>query len=444
MNWIESTRLAVANLRQTPLRTALTTAGVMIGTGTLVCIFAFGVGLQRLTTDELLKYRVLTTIQVMPAAPVPRPADRAKPAPAAARPRLDDAAMASFRRLPGVVSASPVVQFPVEVRYGDKRRTSLGRSHNAADAENRLAYPLRCGRLFRPGAGDEVVITKDCAAALGFKNPAAALGQKLELSFFSASAGGGAAGPLPLPAFSVARRELTARVVGVVEPPESMFSNPILRMDVLLPLDQVRALGLLDVIALESLLRNPSAGDPYQTVEVRTAGATDAARVEQTIQKMGFRTISLISILGEMNRFFILMDAGLGALAGVSLLVACLGIVNTMIIAVLERRRDIGIMKAVGSRRVDIRRLFFIEGGLIGFAGGVLGVALGWLTSLGINYLMNIYIRQQGARPAVLFQFPLWLIAAAVAFATLVALAAALYPATRAARLDPVASLRHE
>jgi putative ABC transport system permease protein len=445
MNWSESLRLALVNLRQTPLRTALTAAGVMIGTGTLVCIFAFSVGLQRLTTGELLKYRALTTIQVMPAGDSRQPPGHARGQRTATRPRLDDAALARFRRIPGVSSATPVIQFPLEIRCGEQRRTSLGRSHGENASTGDKAFPIWRGRYAHPHTAGEVAVSKQCAADLGFTDPADLLGREIELSFFAAAAGGGAGGgPVPFPAFSVARRLQTVRVVGIVEPPAGAFDNPFLRVDVLLPVERVKALGLMDVAALQSLLRNPTAGDPYQTVEVRIVAATDAVRVEQAIEKMGYRTLSLISVLGEMNRFFILMDAGLGALGGVSLLVACLGIVNTMIIAVLERRRDIGIMKAVGSRRADIRRLFFLEGGVIGFAGGVLGVGLGWVTSLGINFGMNIYIEQQGTRPAQLFHFPAWLIAAAVAFATLVALVSALYPAIRAARLDPVASLRHE
>jgi putative ABC transport system permease protein len=177
---------------------------------------------------------------------------------------------------------------------------------------------------------------------------------------------------------------------------------------------------------------------------VRTKRLADTAKVEKAIQDMGFRTISLGSILEELNKLFIIMDSVMGAIGSVSLLVACLGIVNTMIIAVLERRKEIGIAKSVGARRRDVKKQFFVEGAIIGFLGGVGGIVLGWVVSQAINFGLNLYIKQQGVKPQVLFAFPPWLLMAAVLLAMGVSLASALYPASRAARLDPVESLRYE
>jgi putative ABC transport system permease protein len=112
--------------------------------------------------------------------------------------------------------------------------------------------------------------------------------------------------------------------------------------------------------------------------------------------------------------------------------------------AILERRREIGIMKALGASDADVRDLFFAEAGAMGLVGGAVGVALGWSIGRIINFGTNIYLARQHFPPAQIWSVPLWLFLSAIAFSVLVSLLSGLYPATRAARLDPVQALRYE
>jgi putative ABC transport system permease protein len=127
----------------------------------------------------------------------------------------------------------------------------------------------------------------------------------------------------------------------------------------------------------------------------------------------------------------------------VALVVAGLGIINTMLMAVLERTREIGVMKAIGGGDADVRRIFLIEAALIGLAGGVFGIVLGWSVGRVINAGTNYYLATQGVPAANLFLIPWWLIAGAIGFALVVSLIAGSFPAMRAARLDPIQALRH-
>jgi putative ABC transport system permease protein len=124
--------------------------------------------------------------------------------------------------------------------------------------------------------------------------------------------------------------------------------------------------------------------------------------------------------------------------------VASLGIINTLVMAILERRREIGIMKALGASDRDVRRLFFAEAGAMGFLGGLLGVGLGWAIGHAINFGANVWLRRQDFPPEKIWSFPWWLVAGAIGFAVLVSLVSGLYPASRAAKLDPVQALRYE
>jgi putative ABC transport system permease protein len=124
--------------------------------------------------------------------------------------------------------------------------------------------------------------------------------------------------------------------------------------------------------------------------------------------------------------------------------VASIGIVNTLVMAILERRKEIGIMKAIGASDSDVRGLFFAEAGAMGLLGGAFGVILGWIIGRVINFGTNLYLVRQGFSPENIWAVPPWLVGGAVGFAFAISLVSGLYPASRAAKLDPVQALRYE
>lgn len=159
---------------------------------------------------------------------------------------------------------------------------------------------------------------------------------------------------------------------------------------------------------------------------------------------MGLAVICLADELKEFKREFIILDTILGAIGAVALIVAALGIINTMVTSILERVREIGIMKAIGGSEADIRSIFFVEAGTVGLLGGIFGLGLGWLVTRIGNLVVNRYLRPEGFAPVDLFHIPMWLMLGALVFSLVVCLVAGLYPATRAARVDPVDALRHD
>ena len=159
---------------------------------------------------------------------------------------------------------------------------------------------------------------------------------------------------------------------------------------------------------------------------------------------MGFTTFALADQFDEITKAFYFMDMILAAVGMIAIVVAALGIVNTMVMSILERFREIGVMKAVGAGDGDIRRIFFFESGTIGLLGGAAGCVLGWAVSLVINRVVNFYMARQGMPDIDYFAFPFWIFLGAVGFSLLVSLVSGIYPARRAARVDPVIALRHD
>ncbi len=183
----------------------------------------------------------------------------------------------------------------------------------------------------------------------------------------------------------------------------------------------------------------------YDMAVVRADSVGAAAELVRALRAEGYQVQSLELILEQANRVFTVINVMLASVGGLALFVASLGIVNTMIMAIYERTREIGTMKAIGASRGDIRGLFMIEAGLIGLLGGAIGVVGGWLLGLLLNRVIAWYIeRERLPIDATFFVTPWWLALAAMAFAALVGVVAGLYPAARAARLDPLVALRYE
>jgi len=159
---------------------------------------------------------------------------------------------------------------------------------------------------------------------------------------------------------------------------------------------------------------------------------------------MGFNAFSLLDASKSLRTFFSVFDKLLGIFGSLALAVATMGIVNTLVMAILERRREIGVLKALGASDFDVQQLFFFEAGVMGFLGGVLGVLFGWLLGRALSFGLNVYLKRQSLDPIQISSVPWWLVLSAIALAVLVSLVAGLYPASRAAKLNPVDALRYE
>jgi ABC-type antimicrobial peptide transport system permease subunit len=216
---------------------------------------------------------------------------------------------------------------------------------------------------------------------------------------------------------------------------------------VVLPLELIREIpGMRLHRAMESLRAGQDPADAgYQRVTVRVARHSDLLAVNTSIQAMGYDTRAALARLDEMRSFFVLIDVLLAAVGTIALVVSGLGILNTLLMSVLERQQEIGIYKAIGASDGDLVILFLTEAGIVGLVGGLGGLLLGrcasWVLDLGIN----VYARHHGVTAHLgIFSFPPWLLVSTAVFSALISILAGVYPALRAARVDPIRSLRRE
>jgi putative ABC transport system permease protein len=448
--------LAFRNLRQAKLRTALTTLGVSIGIASLAGMVSLGIGLQDQVVGRFTQSGVFGTITVttIPNLPGPfaqlgargrgalRRGGAAPQSPTSAK--LDDDALQQISRLENVRDVYPSLRVPLEVSIGDFSRVTTAVGIPMSSKDEGSFQTLSYGKFFTSDSEEACMVSLDVAKQIN-ENPGGLIGQNLTLSYASSRPNSNeSASP---GSFQVQRVSLPCRLVGIVErdtgplPPGGGALVAV--SGVMIPIGIAKRIDAEIVTNAQSLLRDPSQEKTYATatVKVKPQFTQD---VEDNIRKMGYAVFSVDDALRGAKNAFIILDIFLSLIGSIALAVSSLGIVNTMVMSILERTREIGIMKAIGAGNGDIRRIFLIEASAIGFLGGLVGIMLGWSVGRLINLGANIYIRSQGGTGGTLFSLPLWLIAGAIVFSIAVSLVAGSYPASRAAGLDPIQALRHD
>jgi putative ABC transport system permease protein len=183
----------------------------------------------------------------------------------------------------------------------------------------------------------------------------------------------------------------------------------------------------------------------YDFVTIRATDVTHATALTAQLRREGFQVQSLEIVVEVANRIVTAITVMFTLIGSIALLVATIGIANTMVMAIYERTREIGILKAMGASSGEIRQMFMLEAGFIGLIGGVIGLLLGWLVGVGLNQIIPIYLRYRELPVrGNFFVVNLTLALGVIAFATFIGLVAGLLPAQRAAKLDPLQALRHE
>jgi len=460
MKFYDVTDLAVRNLRESVFRNSLTTIGISVGVASLVAMLSLGIGLQQLASRRLQKSGLFDTVVVTSRRDLRNFREQREDGPPPAEsPALDEPARRKIAQIPGVVEAYPDIRFVTEVRFDDKPHLTAVAGVPFSAKTNNDAFDGMQGSFFSSEAAPEAILQKSFAEELlGIKPKLGAsntdtniaelakplLGRELTMRYAERTAPPTASptttGPGDSAAYSVVSRQQALKIVAVTDlDPDSMRGTA--RARVFLPLKLAQ-----DLHVLQSSLRDTSASDSpsYTSLSVRVGNPNQVPAVEGAIKKLGFSAFSIVDATRSMRQFFAVLDGFLAIFGSLALAVASIGIVNTLVMAILERRREIGIMKALGASDADVRGLFFAEAGAMGLVGGAVGVTLGWAIGRLINFGMNIYLERQHFPPAEIWSVPLWLVLSAVVFSIAVSLLSGLYPAARAARLDPVQALRYE
>jgi ABC-type antimicrobial peptide transport system permease subunit len=490
MSFLDILQLALRNLRQAKLRATLTTMGVIVGVAVIVTMVSFGLGLQRNMLSRFKALDLFNEIQVFGRNLSSLVSTRArnnsgrdendrrdrrsrlKPDVEPTR-TLDDNAIAEIAKIPGVAYVEPSLMVFTYVRANGHSQIESISGASVPNASSRFKDFIAGHMISSPNA-DEAVVKETFTRDFGFENPADAIGKTIEFLAAPREADKQAKDePAPSSFFGIPLEEdsppqaekgalvaKTFRIVGVLnsEVKEGAGQGglrglfPDARVYIPLPAARqwsIEHRGTMNQVALalarENGALNESEAEGYDSAVVRVNDPIALTEVRKRIAELGFGSFSIVDQLEQFRTVFLIIDSVLGLLGGISLLVASFGIANTMIMSILERTREIGIMKAIGAEDREIKLIFFVEAAVLGLVGGVLGVLAAWgIDALANRLAYRFILKPQGASFVDFFSLPLWLTVGAILFALVVSILAALYPAARAARIDPVRALRHD
>jgi putative ABC transport system permease protein len=443
------TDLALRNLREAILRNALTTLGVAVGVASLVAMLSIGVGLQQLAAKRLSQSGLFDTIFVTPKNNFRMGRPQREPVPDKPARVLDDDARRELEKLPSVIEVYPQIRFFTEARFNSKPYATVV-AGMPDSSRNSGAFDGMQGHFFSSASANEAILQMEFAKDIS-DNPSSLIGQSLTLRYAerqalpAGSPASAASADDTTGGFSVVPKEMQLKIIGVVETEPAAGYGGYGNARLLMPLETASKLRAAQVNDLRDIVRGDETDKvTYPSLSVRATSPSQVETLEASIKGMGFNAFSLLDASRSLRTFFSVFDSLLGIFGSLALAVATLGIVNTLVMAILERRREIGVLKALGAADTDVQQLFFVEAGVMGFFGGLLGVGLGWLLGRAITVGTNLYLKRQNLNSIDLSSVPWWLVIGGLLFAVLVSLAAGLYPASRAAKLNPIDALRYE
>jgi len=424
--WLESVRMGGSSVRRRKLRTALSAAGVAIGIAAMGIIISFANGVQDSLTNAFAITGQLDQVSVGDSSFSLADPTKHKV--------LDRAALARLAALPHVKDAYGNLAMEGILNGGQGNITNvyLTSSSPLSETPRALAKFLAAGGFPSSDSANEVLLSVDTAAKLGYK-PSSAIGQKVTFSglypgFFIPGTG-------QTPAKVSLPLELT--IVGVITNAGNIGNGNATFITV----PYTASTGYWERMARS----NSWTADEFSSVTLIADSSGSVDSVAKEAKGLGYQATTSNDFLKGFSQFITVLEIGLSGLAAIALVVACLGIANTMYTAVLERTREIGIMKALGARSADVRGMFMSEAAMIGLLGGAVGLALAVIVSLVGNVVVNNIAAGQGIPLDLsVFRITWWLVVGGLALASGFSALSGLFPALRASRLDPVAALRYE
>jgi len=398
--------LALNNIRRRQLRSWLSIIGICIGISAVVSLISLSQGLNDAISEQFTKIGTDKIIVNNGAAFGP---------PGALINKLTSHDLNVIEKTRGVATATGVINRFVNVKFNDKTTTLVMNGLSLKKDEYKLIEETRSleiedGRKFKQNDKNKVLIGYNLA------NQDSIFSKKLKLSD------------------KIMINDKSLEVIGVVKKTGSPFEDT----NVYLPLETAEE--ILDI------------SDKYDIIFVRSEIGLIPSKVKEKIEdalrkdrkeKKGeedFKVQTFESVINTFNSIFSIIQAVVLAIVSISLLVGSIGVMNTMYTAVLERTKEIGIMKAVGAKNIHVLIIFIVESSFLGLIGGVIGILIGFSLSKGAEFFSTYYLGSNLVRTSISYT----LIIGVVLFSVILGCISGILPAYQASKLKPVDALRYE
>lgn len=437
MNFLDIIGMSASNLWRRKLRTFLTVLGVMIGTASIVVMVSLGIGLRTAVMEDMSSYGSLTDVQVNYYS-YGSTEDI----------KLDDSACETFAQIPNVTAVAPMLTVSGEMLQG---KYACWMQLQGVSQEFLHKIPLAEGGEYPSATSGQVELL---------------IGNNVIMDFYQTSNykypyyEDGELAPVDLQNKTVFTKFNSTYNADGTEHPSKKNVFPVTGMVAggLEGWNQYSYSVYTDIDALKAYLKKAYKGKVipgqptdkngkalkelvYNTVYVSVNETENVADVLTTIKDMGFSAYSESEWIQQTESQLAIIQAVLGGIGAVALIVAAIGIANTMMMSTYERTREIGVMKVLGCSLPNIRELFLAEAAFIGFLGGIVGLVISYILSFICNQILPGAMGFDGSKISLI---PWWLAVAAVIFSAFVGIVSGFFPAQRATKLSPLAAIRTE
>ena len=428
--------MAAKNLMRRKGRTFLTMLGVLIGTTSIVVMVSLGLGMQSAQQKMFEQWGSLNEIEVNQSYSYGEEQEKTTV--------LNDETLEFFRGMEGVTAVIPMIQVSANTATCGKLQGWLevyGINPEDMPLKNIQAAQ---GRLLQ--AGDHNVVVLGGMVGQGFYDPNSNDDGYSEDETYEEYKDRMYTKTLDLYDKKIVAefmnyetektKKLTLQVVGIMEKdaPNGYYAYA--------PLEVMQKIQKL---MLTSEQKKQKKRDDYNQITIMTEDVTYTKTILQTVKDSGYNAYSIADSLEGVEDQARVIQMVLGGIGGITLLVAAIGIINTMVMSIYERTKEIAIMKVIGATFNDIRLMFLAEAGMIGFFGGLLGLVFSYGLSFLINQLSGDFMGDyMGTGEALnISLIPWWLAVFAIVFSILIGLLAGVYPANRAVKLSPIEAMRN-
>lgn len=391
------TFLSLSSLKTRKLRSILTIFGVAIGIALIVFLISLGSGIQRLIENRVSNVEELTLIDVMQGE--------------ASLLAMDDSAVDSISELNGVVAVSPSLKYSAQINY-KKSSTDIALYGIKPDFTELEGVRISTGENIQSHDGEPVIVLSNSAASLiGFVNLEDTIGQEIELIVYQSNQ------------LSNSPITKTVKIIGITKEDEEPIAY--------VPISYLKSISELN-------------NEKYDMIRVKVENQGDMENIKQTLIMTGYQIDTVADTIGKIDRFFLIIELIVGGIGAIAIIVASLGSLNTLTVSLLERTKEIGLLKALGATGKDVYRLFIIESLVIGVAGGIIGFIFGIVFGEVSNYVLNIVAQRYGGEAIDIFHTPFLLIIIICVVVLLISILIGMYPAKRAAKINILDALKHE
>lgn len=398
------------NMFSNRMRSMLTVGGVAIGIGIITLLISLGFGVQGMVIREVTKNNPSNIVDVTNKS-------------LENFALLDRSAIGKIQNIPGVEQVETRTSVGGKFFNGESQTDVVinAVSRNYLDlARSDINQELREQVSIQP---QSVLITPKLAILLGFDNPEESIGKQIEYT-------------------GVITRDMLADVEEATsEEISKTEANPLTIVGVVK--DQVKDDAIYAFISLSEIReRYGNVAGQFAKVRVKEDSMIESVRLQ--IEQTAFVTESVVDTIADINSFFSIVRGILVVFGVIIMSISAMGMLNTLSISLLQRTKEVGILKALGTKRADIFKMFILEAFLISFLGGGIGLAFGYGAAMGINAGINMLAGRYGVSPTSFVEMPSLFVISIVVFIFFLGLITGIFPAMRASKIHALEALRYE